>query len=135
MKSFAIVITIFASLLALAFAYFMTPSVFSVRSARGVTVHCEVLHDYPSDVARIEIVDEQSGKIVWRVKARGEMFQLHNFDLVPGLNTGTLRPFRGDFEQDIPAHGPFDLKRGIRYRASVCSADWLPVCRNASFTL
>jgi hypothetical protein len=135
MKYLVIAVALPLTLVVLALAYFVTPSVFAVRSAQGVTVHCEVLGDYPSSIERIEIIEERNRRMVWRVKARGKMFQLHKFDLVPGLNAGNIQPFWGHFQTEIPAQGSFELKPGIKYRASVCSADWLKLCRSTEFTL
>lgn len=135
MKYLAAAIAIPVAIVLSAFVYFTTPSVYSAGSARGVTIHCEVLHDYPSDVSRIDIVETKSGRVVWRVKALGDKFQLHHFDLARGPNAGQLQPYWGAYRTDIPAQGFFDLKPGIHYRASVCSAGWWPICRPAEFTL
>ena len=135
MKSFVPVAAALALLGLATLAYFLTPSVYAVRSADGVTVHCEVLGDYPADVERIDLVEEKSGRTVWRVKAQGDMFQLHKFDLVSGANAGTLHPFWGNFQTDIPATGSFFLAPGIKYRVSVCSADWLRRCKGTTFAL
>ena len=135
MKYLAAAIAIPGVPVLLACAYFLTPSVYLERSARGLTVHCEVLHDYPSDVSRIDIVEQESGRIVWRVKARGEKFQLHDFDLVRGSNPGRLQPYWGDYRTEIPAQGSFYLAPGVSYRASVCSAGWFSICRTIAFML
>ena len=135
MKPFVLAAAALAMLVLAALACFLTPSVYTVRSSDGVTVHCEVLGDYPADVERIDIVEEKSGRTVWRVKAQGDMFQLHKFDLVPGANAGTLHPFWGTFQADIPAQGAFVLTPGIGYRVSVCAADWLRRCKGTTFTL
>lgn len=135
MKSIVIVMSVLAMLVFATLAYLFTPSVFAVRSAHGLTVHCELLGEYPSDVRRIEVVEHASNRLVWRVTARGETFQLHRFDLVPGLNAGRLLPSSGTAQTDIPVQAAFDLQRGINYRASVCFTGWLNICRNVDFIL
>ena len=135
MKYLAAAIVIPAGLVLFACVYFTTPAVYSARSARGVVIHCEVLHDYPSDVSRIDITEKKSGRIVWRVTARGDKFQLHHFDLASGPDTGHLQPYSGTYRTDIPARGFFDLKPGVDYRASVCSAGWWSICRTTEFML
>jgi hypothetical protein len=118
-----------------AYVYFVTPSVYAEASARGVTIHCEVLHDYPSDVGRIDIQETATGMVVWSVKARGSKFQLHTFDLTRGWNADTLRPSFGQFDPDIPRRGPFYLRPRTGYQASICSPPPFSICRVASFTL
>jgi hypothetical protein len=135
MRSIVVVVAVLAMLVMAAVLYLVTPSVYTVRSAHRLTVHCEVLGDYPSDVARIEIVEQKSSRIVWRIKAQGDMFQLHKFDVVSGPNAGGVQPFWGRFQTEIPTQGSFELKPGVAYRASVCSADWLRLCRGVAFTL
>lgn len=135
MKYLAIAVAIPLVLVLIAYAYFVTPSVYSEPSARGATIHCEVLHDYPSDVERVEITEATTGKVVWRVKARGDKFQLHKFDLSRGWNAETLQPYSGQFQTDIPQRGPFYLQSGTGYRASVCSSGWFTICRTATFSL
>jgi hypothetical protein len=133
MKSFVIGVAVLAMLLQATLAYFFTPSVYAARTAQGVTMHFETLGEYPSDIHRIEVVEQVSGRMVWRVTARGEMFQLHRFQLVPGLNKGSLEPSWGDVQTEIPAHGSYELKRGIAYRTSVCFGGWPYICKEADF--
>jgi hypothetical protein len=121
MKSFVIVVTVLAMLLVATLAYLFTPSVYATRTAQGVTVHLATLGEYPSDIHLIEVVEQGSGRMVWRVTARGEMFQLHRFTMVPGPNMRGLEPLWGGVQTDFPAHGPYELQRGIAYRASVVS--------------
>jgi hypothetical protein len=135
MKYLVIAVAIPLVLVLIAYAYFGTPSVYVESSAHGATIHCEVLHDYPSDVERIEITETTTGKIVWSVKAQGEMFQLHKFNLTRGWNVETLQPYSGQFQTSIPQQGPFYLQSGTGYRASVCSSGWFSICRTATFTL
>lgn len=135
MKYLALAIALPVVAVIAALGYFGTPSVFAEPSARGVTIHCEVLHDYPSDVERIDITEALSGKIVWRVRAQEDKFQLHKFDLSPGANAGTLQPYSGQFQTDIPVHGAFHLLPGVGYRVSVCAPGWLSICRTAAFML
>jgi hypothetical protein len=113
----------------------LTPSVFAVASAGGVTIHCQVLGEYPSNVERIDIVEKRSGRLVWRIRAQGGMFQLHEFNLASGPNSGAVRPFRGSFRTETPVQGAFDLEPGIKYQAFVCEAGWLRICRSTEFTL
>jgi hypothetical protein len=134
MKSFLIIAAVLTLLLVATLCYLFTPSVYAVRTARGVTVHFETLGEYPSDVRHIEVVEQRSNRVVWQATARGEMFQLHQFQLVSGLNMGPLKPEWGSVQTDIPVHGPFQLQRGIAYRASVCFKGWPYVCRDANFT-
>lgn len=110
-----------------------TPSVYAAPTAQGVTVHFASLGEYPSDIDRIEVVEQGSGQMVWRAVSRGEIFQLDRFQLVPGLNTGTLKPSYGRVHTEIPAHGSFMLQRGIAYRASVCFKGWPYMCKDADF--
>jgi hypothetical protein len=133
MKSFVVVIVVLATCIFAAYAYFFTPSVSAVRSAAVVTVHFELLGEYPQDVQSIEIVDVESGNVVWRVRATGEMFQLHKFNLVAGPNSGLLQPFWGSLQTEIPKQPPFILQTGIGYRTSVCFATWLKLCRSTNF--
>jgi hypothetical protein len=133
MKSFAIVVAVLAMLILATLAYLFTPSVNAVQTAQGVTVHFETLGEYPSNVRQIEVVEQGSGRIVWRVRAHGAMFQLHRVQLVPGFNMGTLQPSWGSVQTEIPAHGSFELQRGTAYRASVCFRGWPYICRDADF--
>lgn len=135
MKYLVIAIALPLTLLPMAWTYFSTPSVFSVSSVAGVTVHCELLGDYPSDIEYIELIEKKSGRMIWRVEARGDMFQLHSFELNPGANPASFKPFSGDLRVGIPAQEAFYLKPGISYRASICSAEWLKLCRSTEFTL
>jgi hypothetical protein len=135
MKYFAIVITILAVILLATLAYFFTPSVYAAHTAQGVSVHFETLSEYPSDIDRIEVVEQRSGRMVWRATARGEMFQLDRFQLEPGLNTGSLKPSYGSVQTEVPAYGSFAIQRGIAYRASVCFKGWPYICRDADFIL
>lgn len=135
MKSFVIVGAVVFTLLLVTLAYLFTPSVYAVGTVQGVTVHFETLGEYPSDIDRIEVVEQANGRMVWRVKARGEMFQMHRFQLVPGLNSGGLQPSWGSVQAEIPARGSFKIQRGIAYRASVCFKGWPYICRDADFTI
>jgi hypothetical protein len=135
MKYFVIVGAVVATLLLATLAYLFTPSVYAVGTVQGVTVHFETLGEYPSDIDRIEVVEQESGRMVWRVKARGEMFQLDQFQLVPGLNAGEPQPSWGSVQTEMPAHGSFKIQRGIAYRASVCFRGWPYICRDADFTI
>lgn len=135
MKSFLIIAAILALLVLATLAYLFTPSVYAVRTVQGVTVHFETLGEYPSDIDRIEVVEHETRRMVWRVSARGEMFQLHQFQLVPGLNISRPQPSWGSVQTDIPAHGAFMLRRGVAYRASVCFRGWPYICRNADFII
>jgi hypothetical protein len=133
MKSFVIVVAILAVVLLATLAYLFTPSVYAGRTAQGVTVHFETLGEYPSDIDRIEVVQQESGQIVWRATSQGEMFQLDRFQLMPGPNISRLNPSHGRVQTEIPAHGSFTLQRGIAYRASVCFKGWPYICRDADF--
>ncbi|MGJ9420871.1 hypothetical protein ACHAC9_24535 [Massilia sp. CMS3.1] len=133
MKSFSVVIAVLAALVFAAYAYLFMPSVSALRSANVVTVHFELLGEYPEDIESIEIVDVASGEIIWRVKALGEMFQLHNFKLATGPNSGLLEPFSGRFQTEIPKQSPFEIKPRTSYQATVCFAGWLRICRNTTF--
>jgi hypothetical protein len=135
MKSFVIIAAVLAMLLLALLACLFTPSVHAVRTAQGVTVHFATLGEYPSDIGRIELVEQGTGRMVWRVTARGEMFQLDRFELVPGSNLGKLQPAWGSARTDIPAHGSFELQRGIAYRASVCFKGWPFICRDTGFSI
>jgi hypothetical protein len=95
MKSFVIVVAILAVVLLATLAYLFTPSVYAGRTAQGVTVHFETLGEYPSDIDRIEVVQQESGQIVWRATSQGEMFQLDRFQLMPGPNISRLNPSHG----------------------------------------
>jgi hypothetical protein len=97
MKYLVIAVALPLVLILIAYAYFSTPSVYAESSAHGVTIHCEVLHDYPSDVGQIEITEATTGKVVWSVKAEGEIFQLHKLNLTRGWNVEMLRPYSGQF--------------------------------------
>jgi hypothetical protein len=134
MKYVVIAIALPVALILVAYTYFSRPIVFSARSAKGVIIHCEVLHDYPSDVGRIEIIEEKSGQTVWLVKARNDELKLHSFELTRGRNAGTLQPSDGQFQVVIPEQGSFYLKPGVSYRTSVCSSGWFSVCRTATFS-
>jgi hypothetical protein len=135
MKYLVIAIALPATLILIAYVYFSRPVVFAEPSAKGVAVHCEVLHDYPSDVGRIEIIEEKSGQTVWLVKAREDELKLHSFELTRGRNAGTLQPSDGQFQTVMPEQGSFYLKQGVSYRASVCSSGWVSICRTARFSL
>lgn len=135
MKSFAIVVAVLATLMLATLAWLFTPSVYATQTAKGVTVHVETLGEYPSDIDRIEVVERESGRTVWRVTARGAMFQLQGFELVAGSNMGGLQPTWGSAQTDIPADGAFTLQRGIAYRAAVCFKGWPYLCRNADFNI
>jgi hypothetical protein len=119
----------------LACGYFATPTVFSRPSKGGVTIHCEVLHDYASNVGRIEITEAKSGQPVWLIKAGEDSLKLYSFLLKLGRNMDTLQPSDGRFQTVIPVQGPFYLKSGVAYRASVCSSDWFSICRTTMFTM
>lgn len=134
MKSFVIAVAVVAVILLAALAYLFTPSVYATRTAQGVTVHFETLGEYPSDIDRIQVVEYESGRMVWRATARGEMFQLDRFLMVPGLNIDILKPSYGRVQTEIPAQGSFTLQRGIAYRAFVCFKGWPYICRDAGFT-
>ena len=133
MKSFGIVIAVLATCIFAAYAYSFMPSISAVRSANVVTVHFELLGEYPQDVQSIEIVDVDSGNVVWRVRAIGEMFQLHRFNLVAGTNSGLLQPFWGRFQTEIPKQRFFEIKPRTNYQASVCFAGWLSLCKSSKF--
>lgn len=135
MKYLAMAIAILLLPVLFAYVYFVTPSVYVETSARGVSIHCEVLRDYPSDIGRIEIREMASGMVVWSVRAQGSKFQLHKFDLTRGWNADTLQPSFGRFDTDVPRRGPFYLRPGTGYQASICSSAPLSICRTASFTL
>ena len=133
MKSFVLVSALVSFLLLIALTYFLTPDIFAAAAVDGVTVHCELLGEYPSDINRIEIVERANGRMVWRVVAREEMFQLHSFKLFPGLNNSRLQSSSGGAQTDIPTTESFALPRGVSYRASVCLASWLKICRSVDF--
>jgi hypothetical protein len=133
MKSFVIVVAIAAVILLARLTCLFTPSVYAARTAQGVTVHFETLGEYPSDIDRIEVVEQRSGRMVWRASARGGMFQLDRFTLVPGLNIAALKPSYGRVHTEVPADGSFTLRRGIAYCASVCFKGWPYRCRDAGF--
>jgi len=129
----AVVVPLLLALVA--YAYFASPSVYSEPSASGATIHCEVLHDSPSDVERIEIREATTGELVWRVKAIGDKFQLHRFDVVRGWNLTSLQPSSGQFQTGIPQRERLYPRPGIRYRVSVCSPAWRSLCRTTTFML
>lgn len=133
MKSFGVVIAVLAGLGFAAYAYLFMPSVSASRSADVVTVHFELLGEYPENIKSIEILDVASGQVIWRVRALGEMFQLHNFRLVTGQNSGRLEPFWGRFQTEIPTQSSFEIKPQTNYQARVCFASWLRICRNTRF--
>lgn len=135
MKYFVIAVAVPLVLVLIAYVYFCTPSVYAESSAHGATIHCEVLHDYPSDVGRIEIAETASEKVVWSVEAQAESFQLHKFNLTRGWNVGTLQPYSGQFVTSVPQRGPFYLRSGTGYRVSICSSGWFSICRKARFSL
>lgn len=134
MKSFVIAVAVVAVILLATLGYLFMPSVYATQTAQGVTVHFETLGEYPSDIDRIEVVEHESGRMVWRATARGEMFQLDRFPLAPGLNIDSLKPSYGRVQTEIPAQGSFTLQRGIAYRAVVCFKGWPYICRDADFT-
>jgi len=135
MKSFVVIAAVLAQMLMAILFQLFTPSVFAVPTAHGVTVHVKTLGEYPSDIDRIEVVEQGGGQMVWRATARGVMFQLRQFELVPGLNMGRLQHSWGSVQTEIPEHGSFQLQRGVAYRAPVCFREWPYICRNADFVI
>jgi hypothetical protein len=134
MKSFVVVIGALAVLIPASLAYFLTPSIYAVRTAQGVTIHFETL-EYHSNIRQIEIVEQKTGSTIWLVTARGKMFQLGSFKLVAGLNISTLQPSSGKARTEIPESGLFDLQRGMAYRAYVCFTEWPYICEGTDFVV
>lgn len=114
---------------------FTHPPVHVEHSALGVTIHCESLGEYPSDIGRILVVESESGRIVWRVEPIGGSFQLHNFALVAGANSRDLLLSWGHAETIVPQRGPFVLNRGTKYRVFVCAPSGLKRCGSSEFAL
>jgi hypothetical protein len=98
------------------------------RTVSGVIIHCESLGEYPSDIGTIELRDELTQQIVWRVRPEKEMFQLHNFSLAVGPNRSIIPVTWGGVRAVVPVSGPFTLHRGRRYQVRVCAPSGLKRC-------
>lgn len=48
------------------------------NTSSGVTIHCESLGEYPSDIGAIELRDAATQEVVWSVRPVGQLFQLHS---------------------------------------------------------
>jgi len=131
----AVLIGALAVLILILLTYFLTPSVYAVRTAQGVTVHFETLGEYDSNIRQIEIVEQKTGRTILIVTARDKMFQMGSFQLAAGLNMSTLQPSWGKARTEIPANGSFDLQRGMAYRAYVCFEGWPYVCKGTQFVV
>ncbi len=112
------------------------PPVTVEHTQSGVTVHCESLGEYPSDIGRVEVTECASGQTVWRVEpSSGKVFQLHKFPLSAGVNSGSLPLSWGRARTVIPSRGVFILTRGVEYQVAVCAPEGLKRCGRAIFKL
>jgi hypothetical protein len=101
----------------------------------AVEVDVRTLGEYPTSVSRIEVAEEESGRIVWQVLPEGDFFQIHSFELRKGANAADLLDlFWGDVRIAVPRDEPsFLLAPDTEYEVEVCGGEWLKRCAAGTF--
>jgi len=82
------------------------------KGVQGVHVDVQTLGEYPTDVAKVRLIDGSNGAVVWEV--RSDAAQLSTFDLNVGENSvGPSHVAWGTFEVVVPKRaGTFTIQRG-----------------------
>jgi hypothetical protein len=86
------------------------------QQQRAVIIDMQSLGEYPSDVARLRVIDAARDEVVWEVKGRDEP-QLGRVQLIVGENPAQITDVRhGKYEVVTPAgKSTFTLAPGVRY--------------------
>ena len=115
----------FVALIATPWIFGRPPLTLSTDAAGVITVDVQTLGEYQTTVARIRVVEEKTGAVVWEVRAKG-IVQIHTFQLRPGANRADLAGAAARFEVVTPSAETFTLIPGQRYTIEVWGGDsWL----------
>ena len=108
-----------------------------MQTLEGRTVaHMEVLGEYPADITSISIGAPAREGPLWQVVADDGMAQVHQVGLSAGADPVDVKVYHGRLTRTVPPAGSmFMLEAGVDYTIKVCSADFLRLCRTASFRL
>ena len=101
---------------------------------RGVHVDVQTLGEYPTDVAKVRLIDNANGAVVWEV--RSDSAQLSTFDLNTGENSVALSHVAwGNFEVVVPNRAKtFTIERRHLYTLEVWGTSLSITRRRAKFS-
>ena len=108
---------------------FYQPPLRLVNDSNGIHVDVQTLGEYPTDVARVRLLDRSTGAVIWEIRSDGA--QLSTFDLHIGENP--LMPSNiawGSFKVVVPGRATsFRIERGHAYTLEVWGTS-LPITKN-----
>lgn len=101
------------------------------------TAHMELLGQYPNNVYLIELEQTATSRVIWRVVAIKNMFQLTYVDFVVGSNNANLITFQSNSARtEIPLDSAeFVLVPDADYKLKVCPSSWWQRCVSEVFRL
>lgn len=105
-------------------------------SGRTVLVDVQTLGEYPTSVARLRLLDDQSRTVVWAIDSNGSAPRLARFSLQVGDNP--VQPpdvMSGTYKVVAPAASTFVLQAGRSYRIEVWGTGSVLSRRTATFVL
>ena len=128
MRTVALIGVFLAVVVAVAVLIFYRPPLRLASDAQGIHVDVQTLGEYPTDVARVRLIDRSTGEVVWEV--RSDAAQLSTFDLRVGDNPITPSNVAwGSFEVVVPKHTKsFRIERGRSYTLEIWGTS-LPITR------
>ena len=91
------------------------PPIRITNNGDAVRIDVQTLGEYPTDVARVRLIEATSDAVIWEVRARGGA-QLSTFELKAGENPRSISHVAwGDIEVVIPQQPEFTLHRSRPY--------------------
>lgn len=110
----------------------LSPRLVIVPTAGGVTLDMQTLGEYMTLISRIRISDDR-GKVIWDVRARGQVPQLWTVALSCGSNS-VFVPEHREYEVVTPKSSTFVLHAKATYEVEVWNPHSLLPART-SFSL
>lgn len=103
------------------------------QQGQSIVIDMQSLGEYPSDVARVRVIDASRNQVVWEVKGRDEP-QVGRVQLKVGENPVRIGDVRhGTYEVITPAgKSTFTLAPGARYVVEVWGSDSNPRTKRAA---
>ncbi len=128
------ILTVLVGGWAVGYWWWMRPAVSIEHEGTRVVVHTELLGEYPSEVARVEVIDANSARTLWTGLPEGDEVQIHSLTLRAGMNDSRPDVFWGRFRAPAAGETPtFRLEPSTAYIVKVCAPAIIPLCQSKSF--